>query len=284
MPAIRLVRTVDAPGNRGPSRGMFALQAALHAAPVPWLHIGGFLRPGEIPWVWSWQDIKLACEFSRYGWPYIIGPNVLFSNSKAPGWARGEREILDSEQCVLQFTESPWYAALIAKHCNHNQAPIVLWPYPISPSPDGPMPAELDVLLYLKDLSLGREALRLQQQYPKSAVVVYGKYARDDLISLARKSRCCVYLSRDDRGPLAAAEIAIAGCPLVGIDVGCPWCLEPGFGVALREFVFSDTVAACEVAIGMDREAVRSVALAKFNPATIAQSVIAALRPFGEAP
>ena len=39
------------------------------------------------------------------------------------------------------FCHTEWYRDLIAKHRGPaNKSPIILWPYPIDPWPDGPLP------------------------------------------------------------------------------------------------------------------------------------------------
>jgi hypothetical protein len=274
-----MLRAVIHPGNRGPERGQFSLQAALRKEAWSWFKIGGPLLPGEIPWIWSFLDAPIAVQFNQWGWPFIIGPNVFFGRSSNPGKGRFEAEVLDAEYCKLQFTESEWYAALIQQHCNHNEAPIILWSYPIEPQPLGPLPAEYDLLIYLKDMTLGREVLKLQNRWPKSNLVVYGKYNRGEMIDLARKSRAAAYISSDDRGPLAAAEIAITGCPLVGIERGCPWVTTPGLGVQIPHFGEPGLLDACDQAMSMDRESVRGVATERFATSRTIKIIKDALEP-----
>ena len=279
MKTIRLIRSVAEPGNRGPSRGMFALQSALRDAAWPWLQIGGQLRPGEIPWVWNFQDKSMIVTINEWGWPFIIGPNVLFANSYHPGEARLEQEVLDAEHCVLQFTESDWYAALIRQHCDRNDAPVAIWSYPIDPQPKGPLRNEFDVMVYLKDMTKGREMVRIRERWPNSNLVVYGHYKRDTMIDIARRSRACVYASADDRGPLAAAEIALAGCPLVGVERGCPWTNNNMLGVQIPHFGKEELIPAVERALEMDREMVRCAATAFFATSRTVQTIHDALEP-----
>ena len=67
-------------------------------------------------------------------------------------------------------------------------------------------------------------------------------------LGLARRSRCCLYFSDDDRGPLALAEILLAGCPAVGVPRGAPF-VEPGRTGVLLERLDSqsclEAVAGC---------------------------------------
>jgi hypothetical protein len=276
MKTIRVIRELTESGCRGPSRGMFALQSALRKYSLPWLQIGGGVQCGEVPWIWSHLDASIAVVFSVFGWPYIIGPNVLFNNSASPGEAKHEASLLDSEACALQFTESEWYRDLIAEHCNHNEAPIVLWSYPIDPQPEGPLPEQHDVLIYLKDRSQGRAALRIAAKYHRSNVVVYGHYNRDEMIDVARRSRCCVYLSSDDRGPLALAEIMLCGCPCVGIPRGSPW-IQKESGVSVGNWC--DAINAVEPAMQIKRDSVRDWAVQRFSTQRTVDTIVNALTP-----
>ena len=58
-----------------------------------WLHIGGPLRSGEIPWFWSWEDRETAALCARTGRPFVAGPNILFADSRHPCRIEAEREI-----------------------------------------------------------------------------------------------------------------------------------------------------------------------------------------------
>jgi glycosyltransferase involved in cell wall biosynthesis len=275
---VRLIRSVTHPTGRGPGNGMFALQQALQKAKLSWLHIGGVLREWEIPWFWSWEDRAEACACAAVKWPFVLGPNVLFVDSRRPGAFAGEGELCNAESCRLLFTESAWYRELIRAHCGPEmRAPIVLWPYPIEPTPDGPLASDLALLMYAKSGFDGEVVRRLLQQWPSSACVRYGHYGRDRLIELARRSRACLYLSDDDRGPLALAEILICGCPAVGVRRGAPWIDEGQTGYFVDRFDVSSIAEAIERAMRLDRLAVRSAALKRFDTGAIVRTIVAAL-------
>ncbi len=282
MPTIRLIRSVTTPHGRGPTRGQFALQKAIQEAAIPWLQVGDSLRPGEIPWIWSFQDAAMAVQLDEWGWPFVIGPNVLFFNSYQPGAGRYEKRLLNARHCDMMFTESNWYANLIQQHCDKNEAPIVIWPYPIDLAPDGPLEPEFDLLIYLKDMAMGREQIRLTERFPKSVTVVYGHYQREEMIELARRSRCCVYLSNDDRGPLAAAEIALTGCPLVGVERGCPWVCMDGLGVEVPHWGTPVLLSGIESAMSLDRESVRVHAQDFFSAERTVNIIKTALEPIAK--
>ncbi len=275
---VRLIREVLEPTGRGPGNGMFALQRALRDVRPAWLHVGGLLRDDEMPWFWCWEDRATACMCAALNRPFVIGPNVLFAHSAAPCSTAGERELCNASSCRLQFTESAWYRDLIAEHFGPAmRAPIVLWPYPIDPLPDGPASPRYDLLIYEKsgfDRELPR---RLLQRWPASVRIGYRRYRREQLAKAARQSRACVYLSDDDRGPLALAEILLSGCPAVGMPRGAPWIEEGRTGFTLERFDFSELATAIERAMRLDRSSVRAIARKRFNTDAIVRTVLQSL-------
>lgn len=275
------MRRVDRPDGRGPGNGQYALQKALRERNLDWLRIGGHLRGHEIPWIWRWTDRSIATAYASSNRPFVAGPNVLFDNSRTPGAGREERAILDARSCQLLFTESEWYHRLINRHRGpENVAPIVVWPYPIDPQPDGPIdPAEYDVLVYVKSGRFSGLVAEVQRRYARSRIVRYGHYRRRRLIDVARRSRCCLYLSDDDRGPLALAEILLCGCPAVGLPTGAPF-IQPGrTGVVLDEAGTSRWVEAIEACLGLHRKDVADLAAEQFDTGRIIDVIVEALCP-----
>jgi len=275
---VRLIREVTRPGGSGPWNGQYALQKALCARKPDWLAIGGPLQDGEIPWFWCWEDRDAAAMCAQTGQPFIVGPNVLFEHSRRPCRLPAEREICHAASCRLMFTESAWYRDLIERHRGpNNRAPIVLWPYPIDPKPGGPLPAEYDLLVYAKgNYRLGLVA-RLARHFPRLRLLVYGQFARQELFDAARRSRCCLYLSEDDRGPLALAEILLSGCPAIGVPMGAPF-IQPGrTGILLDRFhpeTCRDAIPACHQ---LDRHTVAALAEEQFDITRIVDTVLGAL-------
>jgi hypothetical protein len=278
MPTIRLIRAVHEPGGSGPSNGQYALQKALRRDAPEWLRIGGTLAADEVPWFWCWLDGDAAALCAQTGHPFVAGPNILFADSRRPCRVPAEREICAAASCRLLFTESAWYAGLIEAHRGPaNRAPIVLWPYPIDPQPGGPLPPEFDLLIYEKGGSRPELSERLVRRFPKTCRIVYGGYRREELFAAARRSRCCVYLSEDDRGPLALAEILLAGCPAVGVPRGAPF-IEPGrSGVFVERLLPKACIEAIERSQALDRRAVAAIAAEKFDARRIAGAIAAAL-------
>jgi hypothetical protein len=273
---VRLIRAVTAPTGRGPGNGMFALQRALQKTGPAWLHIGGPLRAGELPWFWCWADRSVACACAAAGLPFVIGPNMLFDDWTAPRAA--ELELCNAGSCRLQFTESAWYRRWILEHCGPAmRAPIVLWPYPIEPMPEGPRAPCYDLLIYEKSGFEPALRDRLRRRWPASVGVRYGHYRRERLIELARQSRACVYLSDSDRGPLALAEILLAGCPAVGVPRGTPWIAPEQTGFSVRKLTFSQLCPAIEQAMQLDRQAVLAAAQERFNTHAIVEMILRAL-------
>ena len=116
MQHVRLLREINQPGACGPINGQYALQRALRRRALGWLTIGGSLRPGEIPWFWCWQDREVAAACAAVGRPFIVGPNVLFEDSRRPCRVPAEREVCNAASCRLIFTESEWYRDLIEQY------------------------------------------------------------------------------------------------------------------------------------------------------------------------
>jgi len=275
---VRLIREVKAPGRSGPENGQYALQKSLRTSAPGWLKIGGELRDGEIPWWWCWLDRAGAVRCAQQGRPFVMGPNMLFEVWDVACGAPGERELCNASSCVLQFTESEWYRKWIAENCGpDNHAPIVLWPYPIDPQPGGPLPAIYDLLVYAKsgyDLALLES---LVTAVPKSRVMAYGRYRRKALFEVARRSRACVYLSSNDRGPLALSEILLSGCPTVGIAKGAPWIVEGVTGHHVDSLDAPTLTAAVERAWNLDRQEVRAAALRQLDKHRIVNTILSSL-------
>ena len=281
---VRIRGEMNRPLGSGPANGMYALQYELLARcreqRIPWLAISGEARPDELMWFWNWQDVDELLRWEALGRPFVCGPNILFQLSWRPGRYKGEREVLASPHCRALFTESLWYARLIESHRRPRcTAPIVVWPYPIWPQPDGPHPEpRYDLLIYAKS---GPAALHaeLARRFPRAILVHYGTYQRDEMHWLARQSRACIYLSDDDRGPLALAEIMLCGCPAVGIERGAPW-IEPGVtGIRVEQLtVAAIEEAAVEILDGdWSRDRIRELAKRRFDPLLVADQVLAAL-------
>jgi hypothetical protein len=279
MPTIRLIRAVSAPTGRGPGNGQYALQRALRQHGPEWLKIGGLLGGDEIPWFWSWEDREAAALCARTGRPFIAGPNVLFADSRHPCRVAAEREICQAASCRLLFTESAWYRRLIEAQCGPaNRAPVVVWPYPIEPRPGGPLPAEFDLLIYEKSGLTRALAARLERAWPRRVRIRYGNYRQAPFWAAAQRSRSCVYLSDDDRGPLALAEILLAGCPAVGIPRAAPF-IEPGrTGAIIERFEPQSCLEAVAACRQLDRAAVSDLAARQFDARTIVATIVKALR------
>jgi len=158
-----------------------------------------------------------------------------------------------------------------------NRAPIVVWPSPIAPHPGGPLAAVYDLLIYEKS-GVRRETVeRLQRAWPRHVRIRYGRYRREELAVAARRSRVCAYLSDDDRGPLALAEILLAGCAAVGMPRGAPF-VEPGrTGELVDRLEASLLSAAAARCLRLDRRAVATAAAERFDAGRIVAAIAAAL-------
>jgi len=212
------------------------------------------------------------------GRQWVCGPNILFESSAAPLAGYGEQQIADSPNCRAIFTESEWYADLLLANLGpRNTAPIVLWRYPILPVPPEPVePATNDLLVFAKS-GCGDLPEQLAGRFARTEIVRYGEYHRDQLYSIARRSRSCAYLSADDRGPLALAEILLSGCPACGIERGAPWC-EPGLtGLRVERLDLDLLTEAIEDLLEWDRQKVRQHALEAFDAERTVDTILQTL-------
>jgi len=273
----------DIGNNRGPAVGMFALQQALRKDMPDWFSIGDEMTlDGTIPWLWNYEYWPLAVHCHHIGHPFIVGPNMLFADSHKTRQYAYERTICDSPHCRLIVTESNWYADLIARNLGHDsKAKIAVVPYPVTlPHKHRSFtPVTFDALIYVKSGVTDRMVTELELSFPRHITFRYGHYDRDQLIYAARCSKCCMYLSDDDRGPLAAAEILLTGCPVVGVERGCPWIKAiPVVGFLIEELdCVPLIVQAARSHLRCDRQEVRQISKAFFDPEKAAKAIFAAL-------
>ncbi len=283
-PTIRLVRAVDRPGRSGPINGQYALQRLLRCETarreIDWLAFGGAPQPGEIPWYWCWEDRAAAAAWAAAERPFIQGPNTLLLDSRRPRSDRLEAALLDAPSCRLLFTESAWYAELLRRHLGLRARPrIVLWPYPIEPAPPGPAPrAEWDLMVYAKNGRFPGLVEAVVERFRRHRPVVYGRYRRTELWETARRSRACLYLADDDRGPLALAEILLCGCPVVGLPTGAPFVEQGRTGLILPRLGPAAVLEALLDCQELDRHQVAAAAAEQFDPLRIAEAIFGALR------
>jgi len=276
--SIRMIRKVNEAGEQGPANALYALQRLLRSVSPSWLQIGGELRPGEIAWFWSSYDMPLAIHCEKQGIPYILGPCVFFGERLNPCNEPMERVLLSGRHCAGLVTESQVYADLITAYRQRpNGAPVFAIPSPVDPHPDGPKDHLRDLLIYRKSGHGDLLIDALGEHYPWSTVIRYGAYKRDDLFEAARTSRACVYLSDDDRGPIALAEILLAGCPSVGIQEVAPWIQEEVTGYPVEKLDEESLCRGIEFCLTMNREQVRHAAKQMFDPTDIGTQYLDAL-------
>jgi len=293
-PDIRLFGKVCQPGGSGPFNGMYALQRALRERQRcepdrwPWFSINNDLDEASVPWFWCWEDRLRAKRWADDGHSFIQGPNMLFLNSKNPRCDELERFLLDTPRSLAMFCHTPWYRDLIAKHRNMaNKCPIQLWPYPIDPLPPPPKGnARYDLLIYAKSGNRPHLVENLQCRFSRSKTLFYGQFQRDELYEAASQSRAACYLSDDDHGPLALAEILLSGCPVVGIPRGAPFIEEGRNGHLLTMFpadgrpenevlaVWAEAIEKCHA---LDRDKVHAMSLDQFSSEKVAVRVFGLL-------
>lgn len=254
----------------GPWVGMAALQLAIRKRQPEWLAFmsrdrsGGYrIGPRCIPWFWCWMDAPDMLRHASANRPFLAGPNLYPS------------QVLGDHNCLRVFVHSRHHLAWLERGSKASlKEKAVLLPYPITPIPAGPLPAEADVLLYAKKVRAGEAADgligTLREHWPRLVILRYGNHTRQQLIDAARRSRCCVYWSRWDTGSLVQAETMLAGCPNVGTRHGSPWLVHGENGVMIDEMHGDALPAAIGQALSINRENVREWAMTRFEAGRVA--------------
>lgn len=272
---LRLIRPVLRPSGRGPGNGQFALQKELRRRNLPWLAVGGVPADADVVWFWSWEDRGALLDREAAGRPYVAGPNVLFENAKEPCRNESERRLCAAMHCRLWLTESPWYARLMRRwFTSNNKTPIRILPYPLDPMPPGPGPLRHDLLIYAKSGYRGATLARLRLRFRNARLLRYGHYRRDALREAAATSAACVYLSDDDRGPLALAEILASGCPVIGLPRGAPFLNHGENGYFVRDLEAGTLIDAVERARLLNRPRIAAAAQDRFAPRRIVDTIL----------
>ncbi len=139
------------------------------------------------------------------------------------------------------------------------------------------MPAQYDLLIYAKGHYQPEFLTQLTGRFRRSRVLTYGRFTRKELFAAARRSRCCVYLSTDDRGPLALAEILLSGCPAIGIPTGAPFIRHGQTGILLNHFHLNDCLAAIATCHHLNRHQVSALAQQQFDTRQITKTILTSL-------
>ncbi len=275
----------------GPDILVRAWAEALEARPDKVRDINaGPLEPGDIPWhpVWSAALHERLAE----GRPVVIGPNVIWANSRAPGAGAGEQRLLqhaEQGKVVAAFVLSRWYAELTRRRI---AAPVHLLDFPLPRTWAAITPAlraeSWAPFFYVKGgAAEAAIAAELARRWPDSTTITYGAFRRDDLIAAARRHACCIYISREDHFPLAAVEIGLVGCPIISDEKSCSGVLHgvTGLVVPVRErsseaeFVWDAQAAArlgaeVKAARELDRGTVARITRYRHDPSRCAARAI----------
>jgi len=280
---VRLIYSPPAEGEirRGPAVGMAGLVHYLEKFGLPeWLSIAASACDTAIPWYWNAGQARAAARDATAGRPFIIGPNMLWVNRVRPNATRHERTIARAPTCRLIFCHTPEYADCIRRGLGqHNAAEICPVPYPVWPEPPdlGTLPF-FPLLIYYKSGPYDDLVTALRDRWPRAVVLRYGTHSRNTLLTLARQSRAAVYLSADDHGPLALAEILLSGCPVIGHRSTAPWIEPDQTGLYIDDLAdAAAVVSAVEDLHEWDLNPIRDRARELFDPRLIVETVLAAL-------
>ena len=136
---------------------------------------------------------------------------------------------------------------------------------------------DIDVLIYCKfNYQQYREFfVQRNKDKLKMEVVVYGAYNQTDLLKLARRSKCCLYLSYGETGGIAVCEILCCGCPIIGYrenlnlgdnDINC-YKLDSNNFMIKHPDKFDDIIDRVQK---YDHETIMKTAQLKYHPRSVA--------------
>ena len=157
--------------------------------------------------------------------PILFGSSIYSHPNDDPGLPqrRAIRQVLVSSPWVQQMFAEIWPDL------------VTVWPVGIDTERWAPDPAvvkDVDVLIYDKIFwqrehyqSTLIEPLRavLRRRGLRVEVLRYGSYREEQLLSLSRRARAMVYLSRHETQGIAAQQMLAAGVPLFAWDAGGLW-------------------------------------------------------------
>lgn len=250
--------------------------------------------PDDVIWYPTYMHRPQVLAAVRSGSRLAIGPNVLFSNSCAPGAAGFEAEVCAHTNYQAVFTLSRWYCELTRKAMAQQDCHYLLdFPLPAAWAalPAGG-PILRDAFIYIKQASPVESAIatEIAAAFPGARVLGYGGYKRDDLLEAARSSRACFFISHDDHYPLSAVEIGLMGCPIISDEKSCPPLVHrlTGIMTPVRERREGEPakwasdaarrmIAEFPGALAMDRNAVREATLSRHEPSAAVERMAAAL-------
>ena len=218
---------------------MFALQRALRKVRPAWLHVGGPLARRRDALVLVLGGPHRGVRLRGGGSAVCDRPEHAvrqLDDAVRRGWRAGivQRRKLPAAIHRIGLVSRLDSGPLRPGHAGADRALALP-----DPSVAGrPAKAPLRFADLREEWFLPRAAPPTARRWPASVRVRYGKYRRERLIELARRSRACVYLSDCDRGPLALAEILLAGCPAVGVPCGAPWIGSGQTGVQVQTLDF----------------------------------------------
>lgn len=145
----------------------------------------------------------------------LVGPNLCVVPSELPFiWKRFKNAVVPSDWVRDMYLQFP---------CVQNESCVLnVWAVGIDTEKFCPREENYvwDVLLYVKRRE--EEATKIYDELTSKGlrvvILVYGSYTENQLIDTARKSKCCVLLTRTESQGIAYQEILSMGLPCYVID------------------------------------------------------------------
>jgi glycosyltransferase involved in cell wall biosynthesis len=223
----RMIRTLvrGAPQPRGTLRAFLNLVEGLDRLGTAYRindyrHIGN--APGELACVFGKPHVLDKIPKQT---PILFGTSIYSHPNDNPGLpgTRNIRQVLVPSRWVQSMFEAVWPDI------------VSVWPVGIdtdrwTPSPE--TEKDVDVVIYDK-LAWQQERYRRELLEPLHAelkrralrveTLRYGSYREEELLSLSKRSRAMVFLSRHETQGIAAQQMLAAGVPLFAWDEGGFW-------------------------------------------------------------
>jgi len=193
--------------NNGPGKVVSNLVKGLEMCNVEVLHnqigdVNGCLQ--------SW-----GTPLNKMGKGVVVGPNLCVLPNELPWiWSRFDKCVVPSEWCKNLYSTFDCV--------KEGNTKLYIWPVGIDtdrfcPSEDK---KKWDVLLYVKNRQLETESIISYLKELGLSVIVlgYGSYTEEELISVARKSKCCILLTKTESQGIAYQEILSMDVPCFVLD------------------------------------------------------------------
>ncbi|VBB17896.1 glycosyltransferase [Yasminevirus sp. GU-2018] len=238
--------------------------------------------------VWHWNVFSSVDSIKgilEKGNTLICGPNTFFS-SPSKGIKDHEMFIFECGK-IKEFMLHPrQYSKYDFIHSPKNTVHNFYYPVDVDRinsviATDSDTVRDIDVLIYCKFnyQKYLEYFVQNSKNTLKMEIVIYGAYNQTDLLKLARRSKCCLYLSYGETGGIAICEILCCGCPIIGYrenlnlgehDINC-YKLDSNDVIIKHSDKLDDIIERVQ---GYDHCSIMRNAQLKYNPRSVALNTL----------